>query len=187
MPESPRRTPPPVLYIPRPSTWLMWHARWFAPGKRVLDIASGEGRHALMAAQWGASVVALENDEDKLETAREAASRLGVEVDFKAVDLEGPWPELGAFDAVLVFNYLDRSRMGFIRELVAPGGVLLMETYLEGQREQGWGPTSPAYLLKPGELATLVAPLEIIHGREVIEPLESARLRIVASVIAQRR
>jgi SAM-dependent methyltransferase len=153
----------------------------------VLDIASGEGRHALTAAQWGCSVVALENDDEKLETAREAASRLGVTVDWQAVDLEGPWPTLGAFDAVLVFNYLDRSRMELIRDLVAPGGVLLMETYLEGQRDQGWGPTSEAHLLKPGELARLVAPLEIVHGREAIEPLEAGRIRVVASVTAQKR
>ncbi len=38
-------------------------------------------------------------------------------------------------DAVLVFNYLDRASMPRILQLVAPGGLLMMETFLEAQRE----------------------------------------------------
>ena len=45
--------------------------------------------------------------------------------------------------------------------LVAPGGRLMMETFLEAQREAGWGPTSERHLLRPGELARLVAPLTV--------------------------
>src|SRR5690606_22434067 len=85
MPDLTRGAPPPVLYLPRPSTWLTWHDYLIRPGMRVLDLACGEGRHALKAAQWGASVVALDDDDTKLETGREAASRLGVEVDFRSV------------------------------------------------------------------------------------------------------
>lgn len=77
MPDLTRGAPPPVLYLPRPSTWLTWHDYLIRPGMRVLDLACGEGRHALKAAQWGASVVALDDDDTKLETGREAASRLG--------------------------------------------------------------------------------------------------------------
>jgi len=74
-----------------------------------------------------------------------------------------------------------------ILRLVAPGGLLFMETFLEAQREAGWGPTSAAHLLRPGELARLVAPLRVVHGREVIEPLDTDRWRAVASVVAQRK
>jgi 2-polyprenyl-3-methyl-5-hydroxy-6-metoxy-1,4-benzoquinol methylase len=152
----------------------------------VLDIACGEGRHALTAAQWGAVVVAMDQDEAKLETGREAAARLGVEVDFRAVDLEGGWPELGEFDVVLVFNYLDRTRMDLVKAAVRPGGALLIETYLEWQRALGWGPTSDGHLLAPGELARLAAPFEVLHGREVFEPIDANRIRAVASVAAER-
>lgn len=153
----------------------------------VLDLACGEGRHALKAAQWGATVTAVDCEETKLETGREAASRLGVTVDFRSADLEGVWPEFGSFDVVMLFNYLDRDRMAEVLGLVGPGGLLFMETYLEWQRALGWGPTKDAHLLAPGELAALAAPLEILHGREVFEPVDANKVRAVASIVAQKR
>jgi tellurite methyltransferase len=153
---------------------------------RVLDLACGEGRHGLAAAILGAEVVGVDRDETRLATARELAAAHQLTVDWRVVDLEGPWPDLGDFDAVLVFNYLDRARMPAIRELVAPGGLLMMESYLTRQRELGWGPTSDDHLLGPGELARLAAPLRVLHGREVLEPVDAERWRAVASVVAGR-
>jgi len=153
---------------------------------RVLDLACGEGRHGLAAAILGAEVVGIDRDETHLATARELAAAHQLTVDWRVVDLEGPWPDLGDFDAVLVFNYLDRARMPAIRELVAPGGLLMMESYLTRQRELGWGPTSDDHLLRPGELARLAAPLRVLHGREVLEPVDAERWRAVASVVAGR-
>ncbi len=71
-------------------------------------------------------------------------------------------------------------------DLVAPGGVLIMETFLTSQREFGWGPTSDDHLLRPGELGGLTAPLRVLHGREVLEPVDAERWRAVASVVASR-
>jgi SAM-dependent methyltransferase len=154
---------------------------------RVLDLACGEGRHALAVAQWGGNVTAVDQNDSKLESGREAASRLGVDIDWQCADLTGPWPPFGVFDAVLVFNYLDRARIPDILNCVAPRGLLLMETYLEWQRALGWGPTRDEHLLAPGELARLTAPLEILHGREVFEPASDNRIRAVASVVALKR
>lgn len=183
-----RPSPVPVTpQLPRPSTWFTWHDHLLAPGVRVLDLASGEGRHAVLAAQRGAVVTAVDRDPAALERGRELAANAGVAVDFQELDLEGSWSALRAFDVVLCFNYLDRGRMPAIRELVAPGGALLMETFLVAQRHLGWGPQSDDHLLHPGELATLMAPLAIAHGREVIEPVEGERWRAIASSFAQRR
>jgi 2-polyprenyl-3-methyl-5-hydroxy-6-metoxy-1,4-benzoquinol methylase len=176
----------PVQRPTRPSTWFAWHAHLIRPGSRVLDLACGEGRHSLAAAALGADVTALDVDAAQLETARALAAERELRVEWLTVDLAGPWPDLAAFDAVLVFNYLDRSRMSDVRDLVAPGGVLIIETFLEQQRELGWGPQSDDHLLRPGELAKLVAPLEILHGREVLEPVDTDRWRAVASVAARR-
>jgi tellurite methyltransferase len=153
---------------------------------RVLDLACGEGRHALWAAQWGASVMAVDHDEVKIETAREAAARLGVEVDFRVVDLTGEWSGFSEFDVVLLFNYLDRGRMEDVKAVVRSGGLLLMESYLEWQRALGWGPSTDAHLLAPGELTRLVAPFEVLHGREVFEPIDANKIRAVASVAAEK-
>jgi 2-polyprenyl-3-methyl-5-hydroxy-6-metoxy-1,4-benzoquinol methylase len=169
----------------RPSTWFLWHAHLITPGARVLDLACGEGRHSLAAAALGAQVVAVDRDPAKLGVGRARAAAAGLSLEWRELDLEGEWPELGLFDAVLVFNYLDRASMPRIVRLVAPGGLLIMETFLDAQREAGWGPTSEAHLLRPGELARLAAPLRIVHGREVVEPVDAERWRAVASVVAK--
>jgi hypothetical protein len=75
--------------------------------------------------------------------------------------------------------------MGDIRAAVRPGGFLLCETFLEGQREHGWGPTSDDHLLKPGELLRLIEPFEIILAREALD-FVGGRPMAVASVLAQR-
>jgi 2-polyprenyl-3-methyl-5-hydroxy-6-metoxy-1,4-benzoquinol methylase len=177
----------PVSLASRPSTWFLWHAHVIRPGWRVLDLACGAGRHSLAAAALGAEVVGLDRDASKLATAQDRAAASRLSIDWRQVDLERSWPELGTFDAVLVFNYLDRASMPRILGLVAPGGWLMMETFLEAQRESGWGPTSERHLLRAGELARLVAPLTIVHGREVFEAGDSERWRAVASVIAKKQ
>jgi 2-polyprenyl-3-methyl-5-hydroxy-6-metoxy-1,4-benzoquinol methylase len=153
----------------------------------VVDLACGEGRHSLAAAELGAQVVAIDRDPVTLALARGRAQAAGLSVKWLELDLEGEWPDLGVFDAVLVFNYLDRANMPRILQLVAPSGMLIMETFLDAQREAGWGPTSSAHLLRPGELSRLVAPLEVVHGREVLETVDADHWRAVASVVAVKR
>jgi SAM-dependent methyltransferase len=181
-------TMPPVSRITRPSTWFLWHGHRIGPGTRVLDLACGEGRHSLAAAARGARVTAVDRDEVRLAAARERAEAQGLSVEWIAADLEDePWPVAGSFDAVLVFNYLDRARMPRIVGLIEPGGLLMMETFLTAQRELGWGPSADDHLLRPGELARLVTPFTVVHGREVIEAVDAERWRAVASVLAVKK
>jgi SAM-dependent methyltransferase len=128
----------------------------------------------------------VDRDPAKLAAARERAAAAGLTIEWLELDLEGPWPDLGSFDAVLVFNYLDRASIPKMLGLVAPGGRLMMETFLEAQREAGWGPTSERHLLRPGELARLVTPLTVMHGREVFETVDAERWPAIASVIAEK-
>lgn len=169
-----------------PSTWFTWHDYLVKPGMRVLDLACGDGRHSLAAAARGARVTAWDRDATLLDVGRAQAAARGLEIDWAQVDLGAEWPAVPPFDAVLMFNYLDRERMARVHEAVAPAGLLIMETYLTTQRELGWGPTRDAHLLLPGELAQLIAPLEVLHGREVLEPVDVERWRAVASVVARR-
>jgi 2-polyprenyl-3-methyl-5-hydroxy-6-metoxy-1,4-benzoquinol methylase len=170
-----------------PSTWFTWHNYLLRPGMRVLDLACGDGRHSLAAAALGAQVTAWDHDAAALDVGRALAATRDLQVDWRVVDLQGDWPEVPPFDAVLVFNYLDRRRMPLVHEVLAPGGTLIMETFLATQRELGWGPTRDEHLLARGELARLIAPLEVLHGREVLEPVDVERWRAVASVVARRR
>jgi hypothetical protein len=68
-------------------------------------------------------------------------------------DLEsGPWPfGRRRFDAVVCCNYLHRPRLDLLIALVAPGGLLLYETFAQGNERYG-RPSRPAFLLRRGEL-----------------------------------
>lgn len=161
----------------------MWHAGIFGPGVRVLDLACGRGRHAIAAAQRGAQVVAVDNDSERLDAARRRGRDLPIEwitCDLGAYPLP---PE--EFDVVMAFNYLERSRMPAFRAAVRRGGYLMYETFLQAQRDYGWGPTSDEHLLGPGELISLVQPFEILLAREALEFI-GGRPMAVSSVLAQR-
>jgi SAM-dependent methyltransferase len=78
-------------------------------------------------------------------------------------DIEsGPWP-LGErqFDAVLVFNYLWRPLWPRILGALAPAGVLIMETFADGNQTVG-RPARADFLLQPGELLQVCAGLRIV-------------------------
>jgi len=177
---------PDATEVARPSSWFTWHAHRIRPGSTVLDLACGTGRILVPLLELGARVVAIDKDPARLEIAQQEARSRGVAVEWKEVDLERSWPALGKFDAVMVFNFLDRERMPRILELVAHRGLLMYETFFEAQKEFGWGPTNDAHLLKTGELFQMVKPLLVIHGREVIEPVDSSRWMALASALAQR-
>jgi len=178
---------PDVTEIERPSSWFAWHAHRIRTGSRVLDLACGTGRHALAAAGLGASVTAVDKESVSLEVGRKEAKARGLAVTWVNADLAAGLPDLGRFDAVLVFNYLDRARMPGILERVDMGGLLILETFLEAQKAFGWGPSSEDHLLRSGELPKLVAPLTVVHGREVVEAVDNARWSAMASVLAQRK
>ena len=167
-----------------PSTWFTWHASLIEPGTRVVDLACGRGRHAIAAAARGATVVAVDADADGIREGERLAKKAHLDIEWRVCDLENDLPQ-GQFDVVMVFNYLDRVRMPTFLEMVRPGGYFLAETYLEQQRELGWGPTDDAHLLRPGEFWSLVEPLEIVLARDVLEVLDG-RPMAVASVLARR-
>ena len=78
-------------------------------------------------------------------------------------DIEnGPWPFAGrSFDGVIVTNYLWRALLPTIVASVAPGGVLIYETFAQGNETVG-RPSRPDFLLRPGELLAACASLRIV-------------------------
>jgi hypothetical protein len=67
--------------------------------------------------------------------------------------------------------------------------VLIVETYTVGHRAlvdagRARAPTNPAYMLAPGELPRLVAPLDVVASREGVVRDEAGE-RHVASVVAR--
>ena len=153
-------------------------------GGRVLDVACGKGRHALLLAGAGFDVRAIDRNPEAVEFVRGTAAKLGFRIDAGVVDLEtDPPPPLSpaAFDAVLVFNYLHRPLMPALRESLKPGGRMFYETFTTRQAERGH-PRNPAFLLRDGELPELMAPLSVVRSRE-----GEFDERFIASVVAERR
>jgi SAM-dependent methyltransferase len=139
----------------RPSDWVARWAPLIRPGGEVLDLACGSGRHSRFLAALGHRVCAVDRD------ARALAMLGGVPgIAARQADLEGdPWPLAGMkFDGVIVTNYLHRPLLPHIVDVLTPAGVLIYETFAEGNQRFG-RPTNPDFLLQPGEL------LDMAHGR----------------------
>ncbi|MGQ0664477.1 MAG: class I SAM-dependent methyltransferase [Pseudomonadota bacterium] len=163
-----------------PSPWVVRFAGLVPPGGAVLDVAAGYGRHARLFLSRGHRVTALERDPEGLA---DLAGRPDLEI--VAVDLEtgGRWP-LGErrFAGVVVTNYLYRPLMTAIVAAVAPGGVLIYETFAQGNAAFG-KPSNPDFLLRPGELiAALAGRLRVLayEDLEVAKPRAAMVQRIVA-------
>lgn len=150
-----------------PSPWIVRFGELVPRGARVLDVASGHGRHARWFAARGARVLAVDRDAGAL------ATLAGVDgVETRTLDLEhGRWPLAGeAFDAIVVANYLHRPALPALVDALAADGVLLYETFAHGNEAFG-RPSNPAFLLAPGEL------LELAAGRLTVIGFEQGRVR----------
>lgn len=108
-------------------------------GGRVLDCAAGTGEFSLAAAQRAGSVLCTDQSEAMLKQARKKAARKGLtNISFAQRDITAlPDPD-GSFDAVIagnVLHLLDKPEIA-VRELwrvTAPGGRLILPTYLQGK------------------------------------------------------
>ncbi len=141
--------------IATPSAWVMrWADRVPADGP-VLDIACGKGRNARLFAARGHPVVAVDRDPAKLATLEGVSG-----VMTRCADLEGgPWPFAGErFAGIVVANYLWRPLFPRLLAALAPEGVLIYETFAEGNERYG-RPSNADFLLRSGEL------LEVVRGR----------------------
>ena len=78
-------------------------------------------------------------------------------------DIEaGPWPLPGRrFDCVVVTNYLWRPLLPTLVDSVASGGLLLYETFAQGNETVG-RPARAEFLLRPGELLQACQGLRVV-------------------------
>jgi SAM-dependent methyltransferase len=129
-----------------PSPWIARWSHLLAPGCTALDVACGAGRHMQWLAGRGHPVLGVDRSAESLVLARAFGQTLQADIE------NGPWPLTGrTFGVVVVTNYLWRALWPQITGSVAPGGVLLYETFAQGNETVG-KPSRPDFLLRPGEL-----------------------------------
>lgn len=162
---------------PPPSAWVKRFLPLVAPGGRVLDLAAGRGRHVRLLREAGLSVVAVDRD----VTALRPLASPGCMV--REVDLERgePWPLGGGYHGIVATNYLFRPLLPAIAAALAPGGIVIYETFMEGSERFG-RPRNPDFLLRPGELLAAFAGLGVIafEQGEVCHPRPAVLQRIAA-------
>ena len=144
--------------------------------RRLLDIAMGRGRHALVCAGLGYCVLGVDLNLDAVRAAASEAARQGLRIHAWCADLTATSLPRERFEAVVVTRYLQRDLFEPIRRAVRPGGIVLYETFTSNQRAHGCGPTSPDHLLEPGELRTRFEGFDLLFYEEVLRPEAVARL-----------
>ena len=140
-----------------PSVWVRrWSHLLPSPSSSVLDVACGHGRHMRWFFQLGHQVTGVDRSAQALASAAQWGKTIEADIE------NGPWPLDGAtFDAVVVTNYLWRPLLPRIVACVAPGGVLIYETFACGNETVG-KPSRPDFLLRPGELLQATAELQAV-------------------------
>lgn len=162
-----------------PSPWIRRFSA-YSTGP-VLDLACGSGRHTRLFLDLGMPVTAVDRDISRLADLADRPNLDAIETDLEAPeDAWRPMPE--AFSFVIVTNYLWRPLLDDLIAAVAPGGLLLYETFAQGNERFG-KPSNPDFLLAPGELLGAVAgKLEVVayeHG-ETAAPRPAVVQRICA-------
>jgi len=165
-----------------PSAWVRRWAHLAQPGGSALDVACGHGRHMAWLAAQGFAVTGVDRSADAVL----ASSAYGV---CLQADIENAvWPLLAhgvprAFDLVVVTNYLWRPLFPTLLKSLAPGGVLLYETFAAGNETVG-KPSRPDFLLQPGELLHLCQGLNVVAYENGFLPRPERFVQRIAAVAA---
>ncbi|MCA9473043.1 MAG: dihydroneopterin aldolase [Nitrospirales bacterium] len=162
-------------------------------GGKILDIATGSGRHALFLASRGYTVVGIDRNAETLAHVQQAGSEIqNGHVTTSCLDLEadpGNPPDLGdhEYDGILVFFYLYRPLFPRILQALKSGGILIYETFLIDNHIVHHHPRHKEFCLQHNELLQLTTPLRVLQYEEgaSINP-HSQEQTFTARLVAQK-
>lgn len=142
------------------------------PQGKILDVATGRGRHAVYLASKGFSVHGIDRDVDALhdlqaQARQEGLSTLTTECIDLEVDPQHP-PDLGtaAYDGIIVFFYLYRPLFPQLVKALKSGGIIMYETFLLDNHIHRQHPRRKEFCLEANELLTLLQGFRILHYEE---------------------
>ncbi len=170
------RDTPHAALLP-PSPWVTRFATLIPAGGVVLDVAAGNGRHSNWLRARGHPIVAIDRD---IAGLADLKGQNGVEIIEADLETGAPFPLAGrSFAGVIVTNYLHRPIVSALVAAVAPGGVLIYETFARGNERFG-KPSNPDFLLQPGEL------LEAVRGKMRVVAYEDLEVATPKPAMIQR-
>jgi SAM-dependent methyltransferase len=147
------------------------------PGHDVLDVATGSGNVALLAAQQGANVTGLDITPELFEAARSRAAEAGVEIEWIEGDAEELPYEDNSFDRALsAFGTMfaprqERAAAELVR-VTKPGGVVAVAAWTpEGTNGQMFRTVASHMPPPPPELKPPSLWGDEEHIRSLFEPL----------------
>ena len=154
-----------ISLLPRrfPANWLLEWASIIPRGK-ILDLGIGLGANALYLASLGCSVFGIDISEKAIRAVKQTASRKSTELHLVVADLDVFPIPAETFDGVLSFFYLNRCLFPQIKKCLKPGGVVLMETYVDDSSKEKRSQVS--HCLQQSELASVFGDLEILSYAE---------------------
>jgi len=150
------------------------------PPGRALDVAAGEGRHALWLARGGWRVTAVDFSQVGLEKGRPRSEAEGLPIEWVLADAYRYEPRFASFDLVLIAHFHPRPadrRTVFARmaAALAPGGALLVvgRHVDDIGRDGGRGPSNPDLRYRPELLRSQLPPeLELERCESVRRSVE---------------
>lgn len=130
-----------------------------------IDIAGGTGDNGLYLEQLGYRSIIVDASESGLRLCRHKADVNRLDPMLVAADLDRFVLPAAAFDAVLVFRYLNRGLIDAIRRCVKPGGLLFFKTF--NTRHLNQHPGFPKqYVLEDGELSDWFSVLNCLDSND---------------------
>ena len=136
-----------------PFTWRLFEQAGLGPGMRVLDVGTGAGDVALMAAEMveaSGSVVGVDHNPEVLQTARARALRAGltnatfVEGDAGALELDGEFD--AAVGRLVLMHQQDPAKtLRSVAAMVRGGGIVAFQEYNVTSRSMVAFPPTPLW------------------------------------------
>jgi SAM-dependent methyltransferase len=160
----------------KPSAWVMRFAARIPSSGKILDLACGRGRHLRALRGRNQPLVVID-----IDLAGVADLDEDPVIKLQRLDLESRSVELPdtSYAGIIVTNYLHRPLLPELPGYLAPGGVLIYETFAAGNEAFG-KPANPDYLLEPDEL------LNIFSARLHVEAYEHGYTEVPRPAIMQK-
>lgn len=152
-----------------------------APKGRALDIAAGTGKNALFLANSGFTVDAV----DISDVAMKRLSGQHPDIYPICADLDHFDIPEKEYSLIINIRFLNRRLFPYIKEGLIPGGLLIFETYLEGENQDYCQSSCRDYLLRDNELLHAFLSLKILFYQET-KTEEQKEFCHIASLVGMR-